>query len=90
MADIPLIRDEEHEDKMQRIIYASARGEDYSGGQGGGDDDGQQGGGEDDGRQGDEDDDFSSQFLNDCGEGLLFDDEAPLTTNSGEVYTYII
>lgn len=84
MADIPLIRDEEHEDKMQRIIYASAREE------GGGDDDGQQGGGEDDGRQGDEDDDFSSQFLNDCGEGLQFDDEAPLTTNSGEVYTYII
>ena len=39
-----------------------------------------------------DDDDFSSQFLNDSGEGLECeerkDDEVPLT-NSGEVYLYI-
>ena len=39
-----------------------------------------------------DDDDFSSQFLNDSGEGLESeerrDDEVPLT-NSGEVYLYI-
>ena len=38
-------------------------------------------------------DDFSSQFLNDSGEGLQSeerrDDEVPLITNSGEVYLYI-
>ena len=34
-------------------------------------------------------DDFSSRFLNDSGEGLQFEDEVPLTTNSGEVYIYI-
>ena len=60
-------RDDNNEDQMQQIIYASARGEDDSGGE----------------------DDFSSQFLNDSGEGLEFeerrDDEVPLT-NSGEVY----
>ena len=63
-------RDDENEDRMQQIIYASARGTDAGG----------------------EDDDFSSQFLNDSGEGLESeerrDDEVPLT-NSGEVYTYI-
>ena len=65
-------RDDENEDRMQQIIYASARGTDA--------------GGED---SGGEDDDFSSQFLNDSGEGLESeerrDDEVPLT-NSGEVY----
>ena len=56
-------RDDNNEDEMQQIIYASARGE-GSGGE----------------------DDFSSQFLNDSGEGLQFEDEVTLTTNSGEVY----
>lgn len=42
---------------------------------------------------GGDDDDFSSQFLNDSGEGHESeerrDDEVPLITNSGEVYLYI-
>ena len=66
-------RDDENEDQMQQIIYASARGEDFVGEDSGGEDD------------------FSSQFLNDSGEGLEFEerreDEVPLT-NSGEVYIY--
>ena len=44
------------------------------------------------GEDSDGEDDFSSQFLNDSGEGLESeerrDDEVPLT-NSGEVYIYI-
>ena len=65
-------RDDENEDQMQQIIYASACGENS--------------GGED---SGGEDDDFSSQFLNDSGEGVeeRREDEVPLT-NSGEVYIY--
>ena len=63
-------RDDQNEDRMQQIIYASARGTDA----GGEDSDGE--------------DDFSSQFLNDSGEGLESEertgDEVPLT-NSGEV-----
>ena len=59
-------RDDNNEDQMQQIIYASARwegsgGEDY----------------------------FSSQFLNDFGEGLQFEDEVTLTTHSVEVFIYI-
>ena len=50
---------------------------------------GEDSGGEDSGGE----DDFSSQFLNDSGEGLESeerrDDEVPLT-NSGEVYIYIL
>ena len=78
MVDAPFW-DDDNEDQMQQIIYASARGVDF-GGEGGGQDDGEGGG----------DDDFGSQFLNDSGEGLLFDDEVPLTTNSDEVYTFVI
>ena len=67
-------RDDENEDRMKQIIYASARVTDA--------------GGED---SGGEDDDFTSQFLNDSGEGLESeerrDDEVTLT-NSGEVYIY--
>ena len=51
-------RDDENEDQMQQIKYASARGEDSGG-----------------------EDDFTSQFLNDSGEGLESeqrrDDEVP-------------
>ena len=65
--DVPF-RDDNNEDQIQQIIFASARGEDDSGGE----------------------DDFSSQFLNDYGEGLeeRREVEVPLT-NSGEVYIYI-
>ena len=62
-------RDDNNEDQIQQIIYASVRGEDDSGGE----------------------DDFSSQFLNDYGDGLdeeRREDEVPLT-NSSEVYIYI-
>ena len=60
-------RDDNNEDLIQQIIYASAHGEDDSGGE----------------------DDFSSQFLNDYGEGLEEgrEDEVPLT-NSCEVHIY--
>lgn len=68
------------EDYMRQMIYGNAqRGPD-----GGGED----GGGEDDGGE-----DFSSQFLNDSGQGaelelMIDDDEVPLT-NSGAVCIYI-
>ena len=65
--DAPLFRDDNNEEEIQQIIYASAREEYDSGGE----------------------DDFSSQFLNDSGEGLQFEDEVTLTTNSVEVYIYI-
>ena len=65
--DAPLFRDDNNEEEIQQIIYASARGEDDSGGE----------------------DDFSSQFLNDSGEGLQFEDEVTLMTNSVVVFIYI-
>ena len=54
--DVPF-RDDENEDRMQQIIYASARREDVGG---------EDSGGEDSSGE----DDFSTQFLNDSGEGL--------------------
>ena len=65
--DAPPFRDDNNEEEIQQIIYASARGEDDFGGE----------------------DDFSSQFLNDSGEGLQFEDEVTLTTNTVEVYIYV-
>ena len=73
--DVPFIRDEEEEEMVQKMIYENARGPEPDGSD------------DDDFRS--HDDDFSSQFLNEEGEGLESeerrDDEVPLT-NSGEVY----
>ena len=61
-------RDDENEDRIQQIIFASARGTDAGG----------------------EDDDFSSQFLNDSGEGVeegeICRDNEMTLRNSGELY----
>ena len=69
------------EDYVRQMIYGDGQhGQDRSGEDGGGED----GGGED----------FSSQFLNESGEGaelqLMIDhDEVPLTNSGGEVCIYI-
>ena len=78
------VRDEENEDAIMQQIYDDANPIDPDGEDAGGED---VGGGTD---AGGEDDDFSSQFLNDSGEGVELEDicraeEVPLT-NSGEVY----
>ena len=66
-------RDDENEDQMQQIIYASARGEDS--------------GGEDSGGEDDFSSQFLNDSDEGLESEERRDDEVPLT-NSGEVYIY--